>query len=216
VLIDTFVSVQRVPLADTAFDASGFLRVGLDQVVAGMGASTIPGFRSGTQDEYRNIKWHLGDPNTIAGFDLVAWSIGKLYSKTLFPSNQQHIEHERERGLPTYNEFLRNCYDGKVPNPPKKTFEEFSSNPVMVERLKRLYNNPDEVDLLVGQQLDEENWPHTSIPRSHMMITFIRLFGGANMDRFNLAYSISRCLVEGTADKRSVSSLTLHLLRNSV
>jgi len=41
--------VPPVSLAETAFDAEGFLKEGLEKVVSGMGVTTIPGFRSGTQ-----------------------------------------------------------------------------------------------------------------------------------------------------------------------
>ena len=46
--------------------------------------------------------------------------------------------------MPTYNGYMKD-YPGAVPSPPKKTFEEFSSNPKFVADLKRLYKSPDDV-----------------------------------------------------------------------
>jgi len=71
-----------VSLAETAFDAEEFRRVGIDKVIRGMGATTIPGFRSGTQEVFRNVDWNLGDPENPTGFDLVAWAIGKINAFT--------------------------------------------------------------------------------------------------------------------------------------
>jgi len=174
-------TVLPVSLAETAFDAEEFMKVGIDKVIRGMGATTIPGFRSGTQEAFRNVDWNLGDPENPTGFDLVAWA----------------IEHERERGLPTFNEYVRG-YTGKVPWKPRETFDEFTSNPIYREYLKKLYKSPDDVDLAVGQELDEQLWPGTSMPRSMLIINFLTLFSMASIDRFAPTYSLARCWVDGT------------------
>jgi hypothetical protein len=173
--------VNWVSLADTAFDAISFKNTGIESVVRGMGATTIPGFGSGTQDAFRNIGWNLGDPGFRTGFDLVAWA----------------IEHERERGLPTYNEYIKD-YDGKPTAKPKKKWSDFTSNPWLQKELARLYKSPDDVDITVAQELDEEVWPHTSIPLSMMIINFFTLFKGSTLDRFAVNYNIFYCFVEGT------------------
>jgi peroxidase len=170
-----------VSLAETAFDAETFKKTSLQAVLRGMGATTIPGFLSGTQDAFRNIKWNLGDPTFNTGFDLVAWA----------------IEHERERGLPTYNEYIKD-YDGKPVAKPKKTWADFTSNKFFQQELARLYKSPNEVDITVAQELDEQVWPHTSIPLSMMIINFFTLFKGSISDRFAVNYNIFHCFIEGT------------------
>lgn len=79
----------------------------------------------------------------------------------------------------------------KVP----KTFEEFSSNPEKVAKLKRLYKSPDDVDLVVGVQLDEEYFPGTTVPRSALIISLFSLFGMGNSDRFSIGFAVTRCLL---------------------
>jgi len=75
-------------IVNTSFDAEGFLKVGLDAVLRGMASIKIPRFHTGTSDIYRNMRFNFGDPEEHTGFDLVAWT----------------IYHERERGLPTFNQ----------------------------------------------------------------------------------------------------------------
>lgn len=56
------------------------------------------------------------------------------------------ILRDRERGVPRYNEFRR-----QFGMKPVKSFEQLHSNPVMVEKMKKLYNNDIEaLDLLIG------------------------------------------------------------------
>jgi hypothetical protein len=56
------------------------------------------------------------------------------------------IEGERERGVPTFNQFFgtdpvtkKPLYDGHVPVLPRKTFEEFSPDPRKQRLLRELY-----------------------------------------------------------------------------
>jgi len=170
---------KTVNVPYTAFNATGFLEAGIDDVLRGMAITSIPDFHSGTQDSYRNMKVDFHDPSEVTpGFDLVAYA----------------IEHERERGLPTYNEYMKG-YTGKVPIKPRNKFEDFTTNPEFVEELKRLYSTPDDVDLLVGQELDEEFWPNTHIPKSMLIINFYTLFKASVTDRFTLNYNLFWCFL---------------------
>jgi len=55
------------------------------------------------------------------------------------------ILRNRERGVPRYNDFRRSFHLA-----PARTFEDFSSDRQVVEDLRRVYRDPDEVDLMVG------------------------------------------------------------------
>lgn len=70
----------------------------------------------------------MADPKWKGGFDIVS----------------SMIQHERERGLPTFNQYFAE-YSEKMPFRQRKTFEDFSSNPEFVKDLKRLYKSPDDV-----------------------------------------------------------------------
>lgn len=169
-----------VDLTETAFNATAFAHYGLADVLRGMAMTQIPDFHSGTQDNARSVKWNMGQPEIENYFDLAAWSIA----------------HERERGVPTWNNYMRG-YTGAVPCPPKKTFEEFTSDPYFVKELKRLYKTPDDVDLSVGMELDELKWPSTHVPRSMLLTAFFTLSLLASQDRFALQYTLAHCFVEG-------------------
>jgi len=169
----------NISLTQTAYNATIFKEFGLENILRGMAITDIPHFHSGVQNAYRNMKFNFPSPNEGNGFDLAAWQ----------------IEHERERGMPTFNEYIKD-YDGKPPIKVRKTFEEFTSNPEWQQALKRLYQTPDDVDLTVGQEIDEEWWPHTQIPRSMLAINFFTLFKGSIVDRFSINYQLVHCLVE--------------------
>lgn len=79
--------------------------------------------------------------------------------------------------------------------PPRKRFEDFSSDPKAVADLKRLYNTVDDVDLVVGVQLEEEMFPGTTIPKSSLIISLFSLFGMGNSDRFSIGFAMMRCLL---------------------
>lgn len=85
--------------------------------------------------------------------------------------------------------------DPEVEVPIRKTFSDFSTDPEMVANLERLYSHPDEVDLVVGCQLDEEFFPGTTVPKSALIISLFSLFGMGNSDRFNTGFSVMRCLL---------------------
>jgi hypothetical protein len=51
----------------------------------------------------------------------------------------------RERGVPRYNEFRR-----KFHMEPARRFEDFSQDPVVVADLRRIYDDPEDVDLMIG------------------------------------------------------------------
>lgn len=146
-------TIREQDLFNTAFDAKGFLATGSDNILRGMLASDIPNFKSGVDEEFRSAGRYRGSP-----FDIVTWS----------------IVHEREQGLPTFNQaslsdtwtrlrddIFPQYFEGFAKQTPKpvlqvkirKTFEDFSSDPEMVAELKRLYKSPDDVDLVVGVQL---------------------------------------------------------------
>ena len=65
----------------------------------------------------------------------------------------------------------------------------------MVANLKKLYNSPDQVDLVVGIQLDEQMFPGTTVPKSALIISLFSLFGMGNSDRFSVGFAMMRCLL---------------------
>jgi hypothetical protein len=55
------------------------------------------------------------------------------------------IVRDRERGVPRYNEFRR-----RFRLRPAARFEDFSDDPTIVDEIRRVYDTPDDVDLMVG------------------------------------------------------------------
>ncbi len=51
----------------------------------------------------------------------------------------------RERGVPRYNEFRR-----KFHMTPAERFEDFSDDPAVVQKLRNIYDDPEDVDLMIG------------------------------------------------------------------
>src|SRR5271155_5745067 len=89
-----------------------------------------------------------------------------------------------------------NTFSGPAVSVPiRDTFEKFSSNLDTVAKLKKLYNTPDNVDLVVGVQLDEEMFPDTTVPKSALIISLFSLFGMGNSDRFSVGFAMMRCLL---------------------
>jgi len=82
--------------------------------------------------------------------------------------------------------------------PIRDTFEKFSSNPDTVAKLKKLYSTPNDVDLVVGVQLDEEMFPDTTVPKSALIISLFSLFGMGNSDRFSVGFAVTRCFLIDT------------------
>jgi hypothetical protein len=70
----------------TGFNASGFMDTGLDNILRGITSTYIPNFKSGVDESFRSAGIYRGKP-----FDIVVWS----------------IVHEREQGLPTFNNYFR-------------------------------------------------------------------------------------------------------------
>ena len=73
-------------LFDTGFNATGFIDAGLENVLRGLTATSIPNFKSGVDEAFRSAGKYRGRP-----FDIVTSS----------------IVHEREQGLPTFNVYFR-------------------------------------------------------------------------------------------------------------
>jgi hypothetical protein len=74
------------PLFDTGFNATGFIDAGLENILRGVASTFIPNFKSGVDESFRSAGKYRGSP-----FDIVTWS----------------IVHEREQGLPTFNNYFR-------------------------------------------------------------------------------------------------------------
>ena len=77
----------------------------------------------------------------------------------------------------------------------RKTFEDFSRDPKVVADLRRLYKTPDDVDFVVGVQLDAEYFPGTTVPKSALIVSLFSLFGMGNSDRFSIGFAMMRCLL---------------------
>jgi peroxidase len=82
--------------------------------------------------------------------------------------------------------------------PIRDTFEKFSSDADTVAKLKSLYNTPDDVDLVVGVQLDEEMFPGTTVPKTALIISLFSLFGMGNSDRFSVGFAVTKCFLVDT------------------
>ncbi len=67
--------VDFINIPETAFNASGLRKVGMDNVLRGLAIDSIPDFHSGYQDGYRNMRWDFHDPREGKNFDLAAWAI---------------------------------------------------------------------------------------------------------------------------------------------
>jgi peroxidase len=53
----------------------------------------------------------------------------------------------------------------------------------------------DDVDLVVGVQLEEDMFPGTTFPVSALIISLFSLFGMGNSDRFSIGFAMMRCLL---------------------
>jgi peroxidase len=71
---------------DTGFNPQGFIDAGLENVLRGTVGTHIPNFKSGVDENFRSAGKYRGQP-----FDVVTWS----------------LVHEREQGLPTFNQYFR-------------------------------------------------------------------------------------------------------------
>ncbi len=176
-------TLRNQSLFATGFDAHGFLDAGLDNVLRGVVSTTIPNFKSGVDEAFRSAGAYRGAGPGHA-FDIVVAS----------------IVHEREQGLPTFNNYFR-AYNAQRPHvavPIRARFEDFTSDPAALASLRRLYATPDDVDLVVGCQLDETLFPHTSVPTSSLIVSLFNLISMGNADRFSVGYAATRCLLVDT------------------
>jgi cytochrome P450 len=171
--------LTKVGMVSSAFSADTMQKYGVEAILSGMAASQIPHFHSGLADELRNVKHPYGGLR-----DLAAWT----------------IEHERERGLPTFNEFYGESYKGKVPIRKRVKFEDFTANTTegryKAFLLSQLYKTPDDVDLTVGQVLDEEYWPGTYVTRTAVASSLLSLALNVYNDRFSPTWLSSACLID--------------------
>jgi hypothetical protein len=171
--------LTKVGMVSSAFSAHTMQQYGIESILSGMAASQIPHFHSGLADELRNVKHKYGGLR-----DLAAWT----------------IEHERERGLPTFNEFYGASYKGKVPIRKRVNFEDFTANTTegryKAFLLSQLYKTPDDVDLTVGQVLDEEYWPGTYVTRTAVASSLLSLALNVYNDRFSPTWLSSACLID--------------------
>lgn len=89
------------------------------------------------------------------------------------------ILRERSRGLPTFNEYFR-FWNGADPSHLKVSirtrFSDFTSNKYYQQKLAEIYDTPDQVDLVVGLQLDEELFPGMQIPKSFVLVSLLSLY----------------------------------------
>ena len=79
-------TIRNQSVFESAFNSQGFIDTGLDNILRGVVGTHIPNFKSGVDEQYRSAGKYRGHP-----FDIVSWS----------------IVHEREQGLPTFNEYFR-------------------------------------------------------------------------------------------------------------
>lgn len=174
------ITIAELPLQATVANAEGFLSYGLECVLGGMASTPIPNFQSGVAEAFRT--WNIY--NETADGDQ-RWTDLAMLS----------IVHERERGVPSFNAYFR-AFNSKyaMQVPIRKTFEDFTSDPAKVALLKELYATPDDVDLVVGEQLEESLFPSTSVPKSSLIVSLVSLFGLGNSDRFSPGYSAWHCL----------------------
>jgi hypothetical protein len=83
-------TIRNQDLFETVFNARGFVATGLEPILRGSVATSIPNFKSGVDEAFRSAG---SQNNSYKGkpFDIVTWS----------------IIHEREQGLPTFNNYFR-------------------------------------------------------------------------------------------------------------
>ena len=92
-------------LFNTSFNARGFLDAGLEPILRGLLATTIPNFKSGVDEAFRSAgSLNSTQPYRGAPFDIVTWS----------------VVHEREQGIPTFNQYFT-AYNEQSMD--EKTFE---------------------------------------------------------------------------------------------
>jgi Animal haem peroxidase len=88
------------------------------------------------------------------------------------------ILRDRERGVPSYNEFRRLFRMG-----PARSFADFSEDPSVEAELRRIYATPDDVDLMVGC-LAEECPPGFAISDTAFRVFILMASRRLKSDRF--------------------------------
>ncbi len=173
-------------LALSGWNAPHFVNVTVESVLRGMASQNITDFHSGVAETLRSVNFSLTTPNAKGGrafFDLDAWA----------------VERERERGMPTFNQYFR-WYEKNFPTgircPPRNTFDEFTSDPEMAQSLKELYSSPDDVDLIVGMKLDEIWLPGGNLPCSAAVVAIYALFSAYLLDRFGPQPAMMACILD--------------------
>lgn len=170
---------KKVGMVSSAFQTTTLENWGLESVLSGMASTELPHFHGGIADELRNI------PHRYGGIrDLVAWT----------------IERERERGLATYNDWLRTTTSYTKPKI-RKNFSDFCGPSVdeqyLCSLLPELYpGGPDTVDLIVGQTLDPLWWPGTYVPMTAVATSLFTVAVTVFQDRFGPGWLASNCVVD--------------------
>ncbi|OLL23961.1 Peroxinectin A [Neolecta irregularis DAH-3] len=182
-IIEANGDTTRVSFSESNYESKRFMEAGLDNILRGMITDDIPNFRSGVNEDFRSAR---SDQRHL--FDIVTSS----------------IVHEREQGIPTFNQYFRDYMHSEVkpvyPIQPRETFEDFSSDPEIVRQLKSLYKSPEDVDLTVGIGLHGDRFPGNDfLPDSGLVIGFLNLFRVKYSDRFHPSYALvsslfSHCL----------------------
>jgi hypothetical protein len=114
-------------------------------------------FRQAAGTHTREVLGAVGMPDLFYSFGTSNPGAIVLHN---FPRSLQHFEKPdgtildlaatdilrcRERGVPRYNEFRR-----KFHLAPADRFEDFSDDPAVVAKLRSIYRDPEEVDLVIG------------------------------------------------------------------
>lgn len=87
---------------------------------------------------------------------------------------------------PCSHQYKRDSIAILTPNyrPVKKSWANFTSNVEFQQKLAELYDTPDDVDLYLGEVLDETLFPGTIIPTAQLITSLISLSGLGAIDRF--------------------------------
>ena len=123
-------TVNRIPLSDTFFNPEMVYIPGeLDKFLVGLAAQPSQKYDNIVTDEVTNHLFQAKDKSF--GMDLVALN----------------VQRGRDHGLPGYNSFRELCGLKRVTN--FNGFNDVMSKQI-VERLKLIYKNVDDVDLFIG------------------------------------------------------------------
>jgi hypothetical protein len=79
--------------------------------------------------------------------------------------------------------------------PIRRRFEDFSSDKEAIRKLKELYKDPNDADLVAGVQLDEEVFPRYDRAKLALIMSLFSLFGMGSSDRFSIGFAMTRCFL---------------------